>query len=178
MDASEIEAYLREVDAVLTDNDPVGRKHKVVVAGGALLAWTGRRDATRDVDTVEPIAPELAEAVALVAARHDLPVTWLNDSARGFLPQGFDESDCRRLLALPRLTVLGVSDRTLFLMKINAARARGIDFQDAARLWSTAGFVSAGDATAAYWAAYPHEDPASDPYLDSYIESVIAHPSG
>lgn len=175
MNAAEIEAHLVEVADILLEVDPAGPVRKVIVAGGSLLAWIGLRDATRDVDSVEPIAPDVAAAAAQVAIRHDLPPAWLNDSSQGFLPQGFTEDDCRVLLTQPRLLVLGISDQMAFLMKINAARARGIDFQDAARLWPTAGYANAQDAANAYWIAYPHEDPESDPHLASYVEQVITH---
>ncbi len=178
MDAAEIEAHLVEVAEILREADPTGPVHKIVIAGGALLAWIGLRDATRDVDSVEPIAPEVAAAAAEVAGHHDLPPAWLNDSSRGFLPEGFSQADCRVLLRLPRLLVLGISDQMAFLMKINAARARGVDFHDAARLWPTAGYLTAQDAADAYWRAYSHEDPASDPHFVSYIEQVIAYASG
>ena len=125
VDAAEIEAHLVEVADILLELDPAGPVRRLVVAGGSLLAWIGLRDATRDVDSVEPIAPEVAAAAAQVAIRHDLSPAWLNDSSRGFLPQGFTEDDCRVLLTQPRLLVLGISDQMAFLMKINAARAEG-----------------------------------------------------
>lgn len=62
----EIRRYLEEVAGALK---PKGRQHTMLVVGGALLAWHGLRDATRDVDSVHRLDEELQSAVALVASQ-------------------------------------------------------------------------------------------------------------
>ena len=47
----------------------------MIVVGGSLLAWHGLRDATRDVDSIGRIDPELRMAINAVAKRHRLPST-------------------------------------------------------------------------------------------------------
>jgi hypothetical protein len=63
---------------------------------------------------------DVVDAVARVAARHDLAPKWLNDSAAAFLPTTFMMKDCVSLLDTPTLQVVGVSWNDLFLMKLNA----------------------------------------------------------
>lgn len=80
LDAATISQYVTEVAEAL----PVaGDRHVVIVAGGALLAWRGLREATRDVDSIRRLDDELRAAIEKVARRHGLAPRWLNDSAAG-----------------------------------------------------------------------------------------------
>ncbi len=57
LDGHTIRALLGEVADRLP---PEGPQHVVIVAGGSLLAWRGLRESTRDVDSLLPLAAELA----------------------------------------------------------------------------------------------------------------------
>lgn len=69
----EIRRYLSEVADVL---GPAGRRHTILLVGGALLAWHGLRDTTADVDSLLRLDMELQVAVGVVAARHGLAPAW------------------------------------------------------------------------------------------------------
>lgn len=60
LDAAAIEQYLGEVAEELPGDGP---QRTVILVGGALLAWRGLRDATRDVDSGQRLDAEVAAAV-------------------------------------------------------------------------------------------------------------------
>lgn len=165
LDAMAIRQYLDEVADELTP----GMTHVIVVVGGALLAWHGVREATRDVDSGQRLDAEVVVAVARVAARHDLAPRWLNDSAAAFLPTTFVMNDCVVLLDTPTLRVVGVPWNDLFLMKLNASRA--VDTDDMAAIWPYCTFGSPDAAVEAFYEAYPLE--RYDEFLADHIRNII-----
>ncbi|MEY2430335.1 MAG: hypothetical protein QOC92_60 [Acidimicrobiaceae bacterium] len=165
LDAVVIEQYVAEVAEHL---QPDGERRVLVVVGGALLAWHGLRDTTRDVDSVRRLDEELKAAVAAVGARHGLATTWLNDRAASFLPATFREDGCTVLLDHPALLVLGAPLDQVFLMKLYAARAA--DTADLEILWPLCSFESPEHAVAAFHDAYPHLEP--DEQLAAFIRSL------
>lgn len=146
-----------------------GRRHTIVVAGGALLAWHGLRDSTLDVDSVRRIDTELQDAVIHVARAHGLAPRWLNDAASGFLPRTLRESDCDVILDLPRLLVLGAPLRQVFVMKVLAAREP--DRDDLVAIWPRLG-CDPEEIVAEFKEAYPAAP--DDPHLIDWIRQ-IAH---
>lgn len=168
LDRKRILDFLGEVADELGD---LGPTHTIIVAGGAMLTIQGLRDATRDVDSIEPIDDELVRIVAVVAKRHDgLAPSWLNAHAAAWRPNGFDPDSCELIFERQRLRVLGVSPRVMFLMKLEAVRARTRDREDLVQLWTHAGFTNPEEAVAAYWVAYPGSSP--DPHLVKYVADV------
>ncbi len=147
---------------------PAGPQHVVVLAGGSLLAWRGLRESTRDVDSLRPLAAELAHAADEVGAAHGLGVAWLNARAAAFTPLTLHVEDCTVLLDHPRLRVLGAPLGQVFLMKLYAARDRDLD--DLRALWPLAGFDSPQQAAEQFWQAYPHAP--EDPYLANFIAGI------
>lgn len=168
LDGERITACLLELAAEL----PAGTRHEVVLAGGALMALHHLRDATQDVDSVRALDAELRRAARVVAARHGLPDTWLNDTARAFLPETFDIATCEVLLEAGTLRVLGLPVQDLFAMKVHAARAR--DVSDLTALWSVRPFPTVAAAAAHYRRAYPH-DP-HDPFLEGFLGQLPGAP--
>ena len=166
IDGATLLAYVEEVADDLPDD---GVRRRLVIVGGALLAWQGLRDATRDVDSVERLDEVLKIAVERVAARHDLAPRWINDAAAQFLPAGFDLADATVVRDHPRLLVLGLSLDQVFVMKLFAGRA--VDTDDLRQLWPHTSFGTAAAAVTAFEAAYPHEDP--DPNLADWLDSVV-----
>ncbi|HET6909313.1 MAG TPA: DUF6036 family nucleotidyltransferase [Mycobacteriales bacterium] len=163
----QIEALVHEVARELGDD---GAPHTVILVGGSLLAWHHLRESTVDVDTIRRLAPELAHAVEVVAARHGLAPRWMNDHAAAFAPQTFDESSCEVLLETSRLQVLGMRLRDAFLMKLFAGRAR--DHDDLVSLWPRTGFASAREAVEAMYDAYPAAP--RDEYLEAFVADIAA----
>ena len=165
LDASDITALLGEVAGEL----PAEPGRRIVVVGGALLALHGLREATRDVDSTTAVDPELRAAVERVASRHGLAPQWLNDRARPFLPQTFEEADCTVLIDRPGLTVLGAPLGQVFLMKLFASRAADVD--DLEVLWEHSGFTSPEEAGHALQRAYPHLE--VDEHMADHIRRLI-----
>ena len=166
LDALTISEYLCEVADELDDHDS---QRTVIVAGGALLALHGLREATRDVDSVLQLDKELQGAVVRVAARHDLAPKWLNDSAAAFVPATFNIEDCELILDRASLLVLGAPLDQVFLMKLFASRA--IDTDDLETLWPHCTFESPELAVEAFYAAYPFEEP--DRHLAEHLRVIL-----
>lgn len=162
---AEIRAHLHEVADQL---DGPGSQHTLVLVGGALLAWHGLRDSTRDVDSVRRFDDELRQAAERVAAAHGLTINWLNDNAAGFRPFTFDEGDCDVLLERRRLRVLGAPLEQVFLMKLYRVDAQ--DYEDLISMWPLCSFTSPADAAAQFAAAYPHAP--ADPELVTMIGDI------
>ncbi len=166
--AHDIRAFLAEVAALLPD----GSTHEFVMAGGSLLALHGLRNATRDVDSIQELSPEVRDAAAAVAVAHGLVRTWLNDRAAMFWPSGLTEQMCEAVITHPRLRVLAPPLRYIFAMKLEALGARDRDLADLRALWPLCDFADPAEAAELWHSCYPHQDP--DPYLEAYIRDHIA----
>lgn len=90
-----------------------------VVGGAAIAIQMDVRRVTVDIDAV--FHPEATvEAVATeMAAEHGLPPTWLNQSARAFVPGGDDKAVA---LDIPGIAVALASPEHLLAMKMAAYR--------------------------------------------------------
>jgi len=166
LDGETLLAYVQEVARELPDDAP---RRRLVIVGGALLAWLGLRDATRDIDSASKIDDVLRAAVERVAVRHDLAPRWINDNAAPFVPHGFDPNGGEVIWADDRLEVIGAPIDQVFLMKVHAARAS--DLPDIRSLWPQSGFITVDEAAVAYSDAYPLE--THDPYLADWIAQQI-----
>ena len=104
-----------------------GTLGEVYVVGGAVMCLAlDARDATRDVDAFFKPAKVVREAAARVAARADVPDTWLNDAAKGFLGK---QGEFSSFLELTNLRVFVAALPYLFAMKCMAMRL-GEEFHD------------------------------------------------
>ena len=168
-DRDRIRALLGDVAGELAGTSS---RHTIVIVGGSLLAWHGLREATADVDTVQPITGELRNAVALVAARNHLAVGWLNDHAAAWAPATFNVDACDVLIDGPHLLVLGMPLRGVFLMKLS--RALPADLDDMRAMWPHVAeeFTSAADVVAAFEEAFPLEP--ADEYLAGFVVAELA----
>lgn len=160
----EITSLLHEVSGELG-----GPARRIVVVGGALLALHGLREATRDVDTTTAVDAELRDAVARVAARHDLSPEWLNDRARPYLPVTFSQDECDVLIEGQGLAVLGAPFDQVFLMKLFASRAA--DAEDLEVLWERCTFESPEAAAEEFHRGYPHLE--VDVHLADHIRALV-----
>jgi hypothetical protein len=161
----------RLVSEVADELGPLSSQRTLVIVGGSLLAWHGLRDATQDVDTIRQLDDELKSAVAVVAARHGLSVSWLNDHAAAFAPFTFELERCELLVEHPALLVLGLPLRDVFLMKLR--RADPADLNDIRALWPhvSDAFTTARHIAAAFDAAFPDE-PVDD-YLAEFVVAQL-----
>lgn len=162
----------RLVNEVADELAVAGPQRTLIIVGGSLLAWHGLRDATEDVDTIRPLDAELKSAVAAVAARHELSVTWLNDDATAFAPFTLDPERCEPLAEHPTLRVLGLPLRDVFLMKLR--RADPADLNDMRVLWPhvSKDFGTARHILEAFYEAFPDEP--ADEYLAHFVVTELA----
>lgn len=115
-----------------------GTKGEVGIVGGAAMVLAfNARESTRDVDAVFEPASKLRAAAARVASMQGLPVDWLNDAAKGYMPA--DTQPRRILLDLPHLAVWMPPPGYLLAMKAIAARFDSHDAQDLRTLISHMG---------------------------------------
>lgn len=94
LNARDIEAYLAELGQEL-QHAGVAQPVRLLMVGGAyMLTQIGNRPSTKDVDVLledipdpsaSPLYLPLQSAVRAVAARHGLPLNWVNDVIGGAL---------------------------------------------------------------------------------------------
>ena len=124
LSANDIRRLLTMLDQELAQ---VGATGELYLVGGAVMCLAlGARDATRDVDAMFKPTRVIREAAARVAAKADVPPTWLNDAVKGFLST---RGDFVPYLALANLRVFTAEPRYLLAMKCAAMRL-GEGFQD------------------------------------------------
>lgn len=121
---SDILRLFELLESELAQEDTVGELY--VVGGAVMCLALGARDATRDVDAFFKPTQVIRSAVARVAARANVPATWLNDAVKGFLsPRG----DFDPFLERPHLRVFVAEPHYLLAMKCAAMRL-GEEFHD------------------------------------------------
>ncbi|MGH7648480.1 MAG: hypothetical protein ACREND_10210 [Gemmatimonadaceae bacterium] len=121
-------ADIRRLFGLLNDElaarDTLG---EVYVVGGAVMCLAlDARAATRDVGAFFKPAKAVREAAARVAARADVPESWLNDAAKGFLGARGEFSP---YLELTHLRIFTATLPYLLAMKCMAMRL-GEEFHD------------------------------------------------
>lgn len=119
-------ALFDALDAELRHQSVIG---EVYVVGGAVMCLAlAARPATRDVDAHFHPAKAVRQAARRVAAREDVPESWLNDAVKGFLSE---RGEYRPFLELPNLRVQTAVPEYLLAMKCLAFRI-GPEFRDEA----------------------------------------------
>lgn len=149
----DIRVYLTELGEDLASR---GIRGDMFVVGGAAMALAyNTRRSTRDVDAVFEPKKLVYEAARRVSERHpeELPVDWLNDAVKAFLPG--DDPAATVAFEHPGLRVRVASARYLFAMKVAASRVER-DADDIAVLYGIAGFESIEEALDHVAHTYPH----------------------
>lgn len=118
-DSSRIQNLLGALDAKLA---AAGTRADIYLVGGAAIALSfDNTRATRDLDAVFVPTEAVRQAAAAVAADEDLPVDWLNDAVKGFVPPGIDQAQ-RVVYESEHLRVCTASAEHLLAMKVAASR--------------------------------------------------------
>lgn len=118
LDAKRIAQLLDRLDARLRNRGAGASLY--VVGGAAVLAVTGLRRVTRDVD-VTHLDPVVMEEARLLAEEEGVPADWLNSAAGAWAPPGHRREPPR---AGPGLTVRYASVEELLAMKMVALRTQ------------------------------------------------------
>ena len=112
------------LEAELAAQNSLGELY--VVGGAVMCLVLDARDTTRDVNALFKPTKLIREAAARVAARANVPSTWLNDAVKGFLsPRGTFVPYLER----PHLRVYVAEPHYLLAMKCAAMRL-GEEFHD------------------------------------------------
>ncbi|RLT34460.1 MAG: hypothetical protein DWI57_16530 [Chloroflexi bacterium] len=124
MDRDAILYYLHELNQELARLGVIG---EVCLYGGAVMCLVySARPSTKDVDAIFQPTQQIREAIARIAANHNLRVDWLNDAVKGFVvdhPQ-------RIFLDASHLKVYVPEPDYLLAMKTLAARVDTTDQHD------------------------------------------------
>jgi hypothetical protein len=121
---ADIRRLLEMLNAELAAEDVQGEIHMV---GGAVMCLAlNARDAAQDVEAFFRPARAIREAVARVAARAELPESWLNDAVKGFLST---RGTYDPFIELSHLRVYVARPEYLLAMKAVAMRL-GEEFHD------------------------------------------------
>ena len=133
----ELLAYFAEVDGELPLG--AGTPVRLAVIGGAAVTFLIDGRLTDDVDVISEGMPEtVRDAAARVGGRHGLRTDWINDAAKGSLPNL--PPDLEAVYTGTRLEVYRASARYLLATKLHAGRA--VDLLDAVPLAAAAGVTT------------------------------------
>lgn len=134
---NELLAYFAEVDGELPPG--AGTPVRLAVIGGAAVTFLIDGRLTDDVDVISEGMPETVRAAAArVGGRHGLRTDWINDAAKGSLPNL--PPDLEAVYTGTRLEVYRASARYLLATKLHAGRA--VDLLDAVPLAAAAGVTT------------------------------------
>ena len=118
LDAAQIKALLDQLDARLRTRGIAAELY--VVGGAAVLAATGLRRVTRDVD-VAYLDPAVAQEARLLGEEEGLPADWLSSAAGAWAPPGHHREPSA---PGPGLTVRYATGEELLAMKMIALRTQ------------------------------------------------------
>jgi hypothetical protein len=120
-DRDKIIELLTELGRRLSADGVVG--HLYIVGGAAMALEFDTRRTTRDIDAVFAPPTTIADAAAAMAQELSLPVGWLSDAARPFIP-GPDDNPVS--LDIEGLQVAVSSPQNLLAMKMAAGRPQDL----------------------------------------------------
>ena len=142
---------LQHLDQALARN---GVRAELYLVGGAVMCIAlNARASTKDVDGWFTQPQAVRAAASQVAAELGLPHDWLNDAAKGFIPEG---ARFERWRSFSHLDVSIADERTLLAMKCAAARTEE-DSADIRLLAARLGLHAASDVLRIVTEFYPAE---------------------
>ena len=138
---SEMMSLVEEVDEVLTGEAPPGVMYVLYVVGGVAMGSVFNARTTQDLDiATEGIPAEVLRAAEVVAKRHDISSTWVNNQAAEFIDVDLPLEAFDVLYAGECLLVRGAKPEYLLAMKVMSGR--GKDLQDIIDLAEATGIIT------------------------------------
>lgn len=149
---ADIETLLDALSERLHEKQAFAKLHLV---GSACIALAYERERTTlDIDArVDAGHSALEDAIREIAQEHDLPERWLNDQARGFIPEA-DDASSPTLYESQSLVVTGASGEYLLAMKLEASREK--DTEDVRYLLHHLGIAEADAALEQHRTLFPN----------------------
>lgn len=165
MTAEEITQYLTELNDELRLMDIKG---EVSLYGGAVMVLSFKtRIATKDVDAIFHPSSDIRSAAKVIADRHGLHESWLNDGVKGYVV----EHPRKVLFHMPNLTVFIPEADYLLAMKALAARADTEDEADVVTLLTSMGIKTADEVFVIIEKYYPRQQ--IPPKTQYFIEGLM-----
>jgi hypothetical protein len=166
MNKDAIIQYLHELNQELAALGVIG---EVCLYGGAVMCLVYEaRPSTKDVDAVFQPTRQMRQAIAQVAAKHDLRADWLNDAVKGFVV----EHSQRIFLDASHLKVYVPEPDYLLAMKTLAARVDTTDRQDIEFLIRRLGITRVDEVFAILEKYYPRQQikPATQFFVEELFD--------
>lgn len=155
MDRGEILAALQDLSDELQRREVDAR---IYLVGGAVMVLAfNARFSTDDVDASAYPAEEVLAAASDIADRRGLDRSWLNDSAKMFVPLNRTVPDWRPVFKVGTVEIVAADERTMLAMKLRASRGRR-DEEDIEFLLGRCDINSESEAFQLYDEYFP-EDP-------------------
>lgn len=137
----EMMSLVEEVDEVLKTETPPGVMYALYVIGGVAMGSVFDARMTQDIDVAtEAIPADVMRAAEIVAERHDMSATWINNQAAEFTNLDLPLEAFDVLYAGECLMVRGAKPEYLLAMKVMSGR--GKDLQDIIDLAEATGIVT------------------------------------
>lgn len=138
---SEMMSLVEEVDEVLQAEAEPGVMYVLYVVGGVAMGPVFDARMTQDIDVAtEGIPAEVSRAAKVVAKRHGISSTWINNQAAEFIDVDLPLEAFDILYAGQSLLVRGAKPEYLLAMKVMSGR--GKDLQDIIDLAEATGIVT------------------------------------
>lgn len=161
----EIKRYLSELNDELKFKDIKG---EISLYGGAVMVLEfNARITTNDIDAIFYPSEAIRSAAVLIAERHGLPLTWLNDGVKGYIV----EHSKKVILHMTNLTVYVPEPEYLLAMKALAARADTEDENDVLTLIAAMKIGSPGEVFEIIEKYYPYSQ--IPPRTQYFIEGLF-----
>jgi hypothetical protein len=150
---SDVHALLKELSNRIGTE---GLNGNIYLVGGAAISFLNKdRHATSDIDALLHPAQPILEIAKQMAIEKDLPVDWLNDAVKAFVPFNADDF-WEELQTFSNLTIWIAKPQLLLAMKLRANRGKR-DTSDIEYLLDYLNIASVEQAQVIYKSFYSQE---------------------
>ena len=118
---------LDEIDSLLRPDTPQGVLYVLYVIGGVAMSAVFDGRLTQDIDVATAdIPPQVLDAAATVAYRHNMPANWINNQASEFLDVDLPTTAFDTLYEGRCLLVRGAKPESLLALKLMSGRGKNV----------------------------------------------------